>query len=270
MSTLPFQAVLLDMDGVLYRGDAALPGATGFLPALQAAGVSVILITNNSTRTAPGVARKLAIMGIQVPVETIYTSAMATARWLHDQAPQGAGVYVVGAPDLAQVVLDAPGFLLDAENPDYVVVGLDTEVTYAKLRTAALAIARGARFIATNVDASLPVEGGELWPGAGAIAAAISTTVGRPPDVVLGKPEPAMFLQAVATLGLPAARVLAVGDRADTDIRAGQRAGLPTALVLTGVTRPDEVVGLPSDQRPDHVFQNLEELQAFLCGPARA
>ncbi len=258
------------MDGVIYLGDHALPGAIGFIPALQAAGVSVILITNNSTRSAPGVARKLAAMGIHVPVETIFTSAMATARWLHDQAPTGASVYVVGAPDLAQVVLDAPGFTLDAERPDYVVVGLDTEVTYAKLRTAALAIARGARFIATNVDASLPVEGGELWPGAGAIAAAISTTVGRPPDVVLGKPEPAMFLQAVEGLGLPAEAVLVVGDRADTDIRAGRRAGLPTALVLTGVTRPEQVAGLPPDQQADFVFQNLEELQAFLCAPARA
>lgn len=262
--TSAFRALLLDMDGVIYRGETPLPGATTFIPALQGVGVSVILVTNNSTRTPAGVARKLETMGIVVPVETIFTSALATARWLHAQEPEGASVYVVGAPDLAQVVLDAPGFHLDAERPAYVVVGLDTEVTYAKLRTAALAIRRGARYIATNVDASLPVEGGELWPGAGAIAAAITTTVGRGPDVILGKPEPTLFLQAVADLGLPLDQVLVVGDRADTDIRAGRRAGMPTALVLTGVTTPDEVPHLPPDQQPDYIFHNLEELQAFL------
>ncbi|HMA37757.1 MAG TPA: HAD-IIA family hydrolase [Chloroflexia bacterium] len=259
------KALLLDMDGVIYRGDQALPGAAGFLPALQRAGVSVILVTNNSTRTATGVAAKLAQMGIQAPVESILTSAQATARWLHTQAPAGAGVYIVGSADLANVVLEQPGFQIDAERPDFVVVGLDTEVTYAKLRTASLGLLRGARFVATNVDSSLPVEGGELWPGAGAIVAAIATTVGRPPDVILGKPEPWLFQQALEILKLPPAAVLAVGDRAETDIVAGKRAGVPTALVLTGVTRPDEVAGLAPEMRPDYVFKNLEELRAFAC-----
>ena len=263
--TRPFKGLILDMDGVLYRGDQALPGAAALFSALQQAGVSVILVTNNSTRTAAGYRQKLAEMGISVPDVPILNSSAATARWLRAAAPAGAGVYVVGAADLLKVVLEQPGFVLDAERPEFVVVGLDTEVTYAKLRTAALAIRRGARFVATNVDTSLPVEGGELWPGAGAIVAAIQTTVGRPPDVVLGKPEPAMFLQALEMLGLPPEAVLAVGDRAETDILAGKRAGIPTALVLTGVTRPDEVATLPPDVRPDYVFQNLEELRAFVC-----
>jgi len=197
----------------------------------------------------------------------VLTSAMATATWLHERAPRGAGVYIVGAPDLAKLVLDQAGFHIDAEAPQYVVVGLDTEVTYAKLRTAALAIRAGARFVATNLDASLPMEGGELWPGAGAIIGAIATTVGRPPDVVLGKPEPTMFLQALSTLGLPASAVLAVGDRVETDILAGKRAGVPTALVLTGITRPDEVAQLPPELRPDYVFKNLDELRAFVVAP---
>jgi len=255
------------MDGVIYRGEHALPGAADLFPALQWAGVSVILVTNNSQRTAAGVVRKLEPMGIRVRTESILTSSMATARWLHEQAPEGAQVYIVGAADLAKVVLEQPGFTMDAENPDCVVVGLDTEVTYAKLRTAGLAILRGARFVATNVDASLPMEGGEIWPGAGAIVAAIQTTTGHPPDIVLGKPEPAMFLQALEILGLPRDQVLAVGDRAETDILAGKRAGLPTALVLTGITRADEVAGLPDEMRPDYVFNNLEELRAFLCAP---
>jgi len=268
MDTHPhFQAVLLDMDGVIYRGDQALPGAAELFPALQWAKVSVILVTNNSQRTAASVVRKLEPMGIRVPTQSILTSSMATARWLHETAPEGAQVYIVGAADLAKVVLEQPGFTMDAENPDFVVVGLDTEVTYAKLRTAGLAILRGARFVATNVDASLPMEGGEIWPGAGAIVAAIQTTTGHPPDIVLGKPEPAMFLQALEILGLPRDQVLAVGDRAETDILAGKRAGLPTALVLTGITQADEVAGLPDEMRPDYVFNNLEELRAFLCAP---
>jgi 4-nitrophenyl phosphatase len=255
------------MDGVIYRGEHALPGAADLFPALQWAGVSVILVTNNSQRTAAGVVRKLEPMGIRVRTESILTSSMATARWLHEQAPEGAQVYIVGAADLAKVVLEQPGFTMDAESPDFVVVGLDTEVTYAKLRTAGLAILRGARFVATNLDASLPMEGGEIWPGAGAIVAAIQTTTGHPPDIVLGKPEPAMFLQALEILGLPREQVLVVGDRAETDILAGKRAGLPTALVLTGITRADEVAGLPDEMRPDYVFNNLEELRAFLCAP---
>jgi 4-nitrophenyl phosphatase len=260
-----FKALLLDMDGVIYRGDQPLPGAAGFIPALRHAGVSVILVTNNSTRTAAAVARKLDEMGIRVDSDTILTSSMATARWLRAESPDGASVYIVGAADLAKEVLGQPGFDVDAESPDYVVVGLDTEVTYAKLRTASLAILAGARFVATNVDATLPVEGGKVWPGAGAIVAAIATTVGRGPDVVLGKPEPVMFQQALERLGLPAGEVLAVGDRVETDIVAGKRAGLPTALVLTGVTRAEEVAGLPDEMRPDHVFNSLDELRAFVC-----
>src|SRR3954447_8240176 len=261
----PIRAVILDMDGVIYRGESALPGAAELFPALQRAKVSVILMTNNSTRTAVGYRQKLGQMGIAVPdAVPILTSAAATARWLHEQAPEGGGVYIVGAADLAKVVLEQRGFRLDAEAPDFVVVGLDTEVTYAKLRTASLAIMRGARFVATNVDASLPMEGGELWPGAGAIVAAIQTTVGRAPDVVLGKPEPTMYFQALESLGLSPDEVLAVGDRVETDILGGKRAGLPTALVLTGITRRDEVPNLPPDLRPDYVFNTLEELRAFV------
>ena len=115
MDTHPhFQAVLLDMDGVIYRGDHALPGAAELFPALQWAGVSVILVTNNSQRTAAGVVRKLEAMGIRVRTESILTSSMATARWLHEQAPEGAQVYIVGAADLAKVVLEQPGFTMDA------------------------------------------------------------------------------------------------------------------------------------------------------------
>ena len=258
----PIAALVLDMDGVIYRGDEALPGAVALFPALRAAGVSVILATNNATQSPAEFQAKLARLGIKVAVEQILTSATATAAWLAEAAPAGPRVYVVGAPSLRSMILALPGAVWDEARPDYVVVGLDPDLTYATLRTAAVALQRGARFVATNTDASLPKEGGANWPGAGAIVAALATTVGRGPDVVLGKPEPALYTLARARLGTPPAATLAVGDRAETDILGGRRAGLPTALVLTGVTGAAEVPQLPADRRPDYVFHNLEELTA--------
>lgn len=251
-------ALVLDMDGVIYRGDEALPGAAALFPALRAAGVSVILATNNATRSPAQVATKLARMGITVPESWILTSATATAAWL---AAQGGGrVYSIGAESFRAALLALPGVTWDEARPDYVLVGLDPDLTYDKLRIAAVALERGARFVATNTDASLPTEGGEAWPGAGAIIAALQTTTGRAPDVVLGKPEPALYNLARAQLGTAPAATLAVGDRAETDILGGRRAGLPTALVLTGVTRAEQVPHLPPDQRPDYIFHTLEEL----------
>ena len=262
-------ALVLDMDGVIYRGDEALPGAVALFPALRAAGVSVILATNNATQSPAAFQAKLAQMGITVPEETIITSVTATTAWLAAAAPTGARVYCVGAPWLREAVLALPGWTWDETRPKFVVVGLDPAVTYEKLRTAAVAIQRGARLIATNLDASLPKEGGENWPGAGAIIAAIATTVGHGPEVALGKPEPAMYDLARARLGTAPIATLAVGDRLSTDIVGGRRAGLPTALVLTGITQREELATLPPEQQPDYVYPNLEELTRAVLASRR-
>ncbi len=256
----PIDALVLDMDGVLYRGDEPLPGAAALFPALREAGISVILATNNATRSPAQVVAKLARMGIVVPESWILTSASATVAWVGEHAPGGARVYCLGTESFRSALLALPGVTWDEERPDYVLVSLDPGLTYDKLRIAAVAIERGAQFIATNTDASLPTEGGEAWPGAGALIAALQTTTGRAPDVVLGKPEPALYNLARARLGTPPAATLGVGDRAETDIWGGKRAGLPTALVLTGVTREDQVPGLPAEMQPDYIFHTLEEL----------
>jgi 4-nitrophenyl phosphatase len=262
-------ALVLDMDGVLYRGDEALPGAAALFPALREAGVSVILATNNATRSPAEVAAKLARMGIVVPERWILTSASATVAWLGEHAPEGARVYSIGTPSFRAALLALPGVVWDEARPDYVLVGLDPGLTYDKLRSAAVALERGAMFVATNTDAGLPTEGGEMWPGAGAIIAALQTTTGRAPDVVLGKPEPALYNLARARLGTAPAATRAVGDRAVSDFVGGMRAGLPTALVLTGVTRPEQVADLPPEMQPDYILHTLEELtQAVIASRA--
>jgi 4-nitrophenyl phosphatase len=262
-------ALVLDMDGVIYRGDEALTGAVALFPALREAGISVILATNNATQSPAAFQAKLARMGITVPEAIILTSVTATVAWLQGTAPAGARVYCVGAPWLHEAVLALPGWTWAETRPDFVVVGLDPDVTYAKLRMAAVAVQQGARLIATNQDASLPVESGENWPGAGALIAAIATTVGHGPEVVLGKPEPALYDLARARLGTAPAATLAVGDRAETDILGGRRAGLPTALVLTGVTRPEQVAALPPEMQPDYIFDSLEELTRAVLAARR-
>jgi 4-nitrophenyl phosphatase len=163
-----------------------------------------------------------------------------------------------------RVILDNPGFTIDADEPDFVIAGLDFDLTYARLRTAVLGILRGARFVATNADANLPMESGEIWPGAGSIIAAIQIASGQAPVAVLGKPETHLLELALDRTGADRAHSLMVGDRADTDILAGKRAGMPTALVLTGITTEAELKTLPEEMRPDYVFNNLDELVSFI------
>ena len=157
-----FAGLVLDMDGVLYRGDHALAGARELFPALRAVGISFILLTNNATRMAEEVAEKLARMGIAVPPEAILTSADTTGLYLTQHYPQRGGVYVLGSDRLLSACTRAPGFRTDGWQPDFVVAGLDFRFNYDSLQRACSAIRHGARFIATNTDATLPIEGGEL------------------------------------------------------------------------------------------------------------
>lgn len=252
-----FDGLIFDMDGVFYRGDHPLPGAREVLPSLRAAGLSFILLTNNATLTPDDVSRKLSRMGIAAPPDAIITSAGATAEYLREHHPEGGGVYVIGEEALVSTVGAVPGFRLDGWQPGYVVVGLDRQFDYSDMQRACSAIRRGAKFIATNPDATLPVEGGEFWPGAGSIIAAIRTCSGVEP-VVIGKPNVYMADMALQRLELAADRVLCVGDRLDTDILFGARAGLPTALVLTGASSREDIP--KASAAPDYVFEDLPGL----------
>jgi 4-nitrophenyl phosphatase len=256
-----FKGLILDMDGVLYRGSQPLQGARELIPALRAEGLSFILLTNNSTLTPQDYTAKLARMGIVVEPEMIFTSGLATSLYLMQHYPGGGGVYVLGESALVTTVTGPPGFRPDGWNPNFVVVGLDFHLTYDSLQRACSAIRRGAVFIATNADATLPVEGGELWPGAGSIAAAVQTCSGVEP-VVIGKPNPYIGQMALLKLDLPASEVLCVGDRLETDILVGARIGTPTALVLTGASGQDDIGS--AEAAPDYVFEDLTALMQAL------
>jgi 4-nitrophenyl phosphatase len=259
------EAFIFDMDGVLYRGRQALPGVNELIAALEARGIPYLLATNNSTATPAEYVVRMAGYGVTVTESHIQTSATATRDYLKRDLPDGAHILPIGADALATQLKDGTTFII-TDDPDdavaAVVVGLDKRFTYERLNRAMQAIHNGARFIATNADATLPVEDGVL-PGAGSIIAAVATASGKQPTVI-GKPETLMMTTAVAQLGTSASRTVMIGDRLDTDILAAARAGLTTALVLTGVTTRDDLAG--SEIVPDYVFTDLPAITRALIG----
>jgi 4-nitrophenyl phosphatase len=259
------RGVLFDLDGVVYLGATALPGAQDVFDWLERQGRPYCLVTNNSTRTPRQYQDKLLAMGIRVPLQTIYTSALATAEFLKKQYPHGTSVYRIGEEGLAEA-LDEAGFWPDADRPELVCVGLDQHLTYEKLKIACLAIRRGARFIATNPDRTLPTEIG-LVPGNGSTVAALQTSTDVAP-LVIGKPQPTMIDLAIERLGVPKEQCLIIGDRLDTDVEAGGAAGIATVLVLTGVHRVVDVPRFPA--APDFVVDDLIQFRAALAGAAAA
>jgi len=242
---------------VLYRGEARLPGARAFLQALQRDNVPYVLLTNDSTLTEAQYAEKLARMGIEVPPERIMTSAVATALYLAGESEPGTPVYMIGMGGLAEALREQ-GFVLTDTSPEYVVTGLDTDITYQKLSTATQAIRAGATFIGTNPDRTLPTERG-LEPGTGSILAAIEAATDTAPQII-GKPQSGVFAMALEKLNTAAGETAMLGDRLETDIVGGARTGLRTILILTGATSRDD---LPhAEVQPDVVFDNLEQLLA--------
>ena len=253
---------LLDMDGVIYRGNTALPGAAGFLAGLREAHIPFLFLTNNATTPPRLVVERLMGMGIPASASEVLTSSDATAATLAAELP-GCRVLVVGEAGIREALTEAGLRLTDAyDQADAVVVGLDRNCTYASLRDAALAIRRGARFVATNTDRTLPTEIG-LIPGAGAIVGALEIATDVTPHVI-GKPSRDIFAFALNRLGTPAELTATVGDRPETDIVGGQRAGLRTVAVLTGVGALADFSVL--EPPPDWVFRDLEELRQAYFG----
>ncbi len=254
------RGLLVDLDGVVYAGREPIPGAGWFLATARRHALPFQLVTNNSTSGPTQVAQRLHGMGIDVAPDEILTSALATAAFVRARGRPGEKVLVVGEEGLREAVTDAGLQVADADPAGWVVVGLDRQFDYAMLTAATRAILGGARFVATNVDALLPVEGGQVLPGAGSIVAAIQAATGVEPTVV-GKPEPELFRRGVERLGLAdPAQVAMVGDRLDTDIVGARGAGLQTVLVLTGVTRPETAPRWQA--QPDLVVASLAALAA--------
>lgn len=253
--------LIIDMDGVLYRESEPMPGLVDFFDFLRQRDIRFVLATNNSTRTPEQFVQKMAGMGVSIATSDLITSAQATAAYLREIAPPGSPVYAVGQEGL-ETALQQAGFVLDSQRAGFVVAGLDTGVTYKKLETATLLIQRGAAFIGTNSDATLPTPEG-LAPGAGAILAAIQTATGVAPTVI-GKPAPTLFQQAMARLEATPADTATLGDRLETDILAGLRTGLLSLLVLSGAT--DRALLAQSAVQPDLVFEDIADLRARWAG----
>jgi 4-nitrophenyl phosphatase len=252
---------LIDMDGVVYTGSEVVPGAPSFFRLAVERAIPFLLITNNSSRRADQFAERLAGRGISVSPDRILTSAQATAEFLASTAPHGSRAYVIGEEGLRSS-LEAHGFrLVDDERADYVVVGLDRGFNYQKLTTAIRAVMNGARFVGPNPDTSLPLEDG-ISPGAGALQAAITAATGVQP-LIVGKPEPTMLSIALRLLDCAPHEAAMVGDRLDTDIVGGQRAGLATILVLSGIATREQVA--ESVVKPDYVLADLGELAERLA-----
>jgi 4-nitrophenyl phosphatase len=247
--------LIIDMDGVLYRGKEAIPGTNAFLSFLREQGIGFLLMTNNSTRTPQQYAERLAAMDVAVRPDEIFTSAEATARYLAGIAPTGARVFVIGMDGLFSALRDA-GFSIVEDRADYVVAGMDFTVCYERLAQATLQIRAGAPFIGTNPDLTFPSERG-IVPGAGALLALLEAGSGVRPRII-GKPDTAMVEQALSRLSARRESTGMLGDRLETDILAGRRAGLPTLLVLTGVT--DRAMLASSDMQPDLVYDDVSHL----------
>lgn len=252
------RGIIMDMDGVLYRGNDPTPGLVEFFQFLNARGLKYLCLTNNSTTLPSGYVKKLAAMGVQVPEEAILTSGLVAKAYMTERYPAGTRIYGVCMDALRNLLLDGTGYVWDEVTPQVVVSSGDFQVVYDKLKRACLAIRAGADWIATNTDKTLPTEEG-LIPGAGALVAALVTATDREP-VALGKPELPMMERALAQLGLTAAETAMLGDRLDTDILGGINATMPTIMVLTGASTEEEVER--GSIKPDYVFADLPALMA--------
>jgi NagD protein len=243
------------MDGVIVRGTTLVPGAAEFVQRLRAREIPFLILTNNSLYTPRDLQVRLSYMGLEVPPEVIFTSALATAQFLDDQHP-GGRAYVIGESGLTTALHDI-GYVLTDQDPEFVVLGETTAYSFDRITRAIRFVNAGARFIATNPDVMGPGEGG-IVPATGAVAALISAATGVKPYYI-GKPNPLMMRTALRTLNAHSEDSVMIGDRMDTDIVAGIESGLRTLLVLTGVTTHEQVERFP--YRPTWIRESIAEVE---------
>lgn len=251
-----YQGYFIDLDGTTYRGKERIPAAARFVKRLQENQRQVMFVTNNSTRSPEDVARNLRENhNINVSAANVYTSSMATADYLAQQ-PQDhpKKVYVIGESGLKKA-LEAKGMQLTANQPDYVVVGLDRHVTYEQFKIATLCVRAGATFIGTNGDTNLPSEEGMI-PSAGALVDLVRYATQQQP-IMIGKPQKTIVEMAMAASGLEKSEVLMVGDNYNTDIKAGINTGVDTLLVYSGLSTPEDVKR--ETIKPTYTVNNLDE-----------
>jgi NagD protein len=254
MSRREIQSWLMDMDGVLVHEEHAIPGADRFLARLRETGTPFLVLTNNSIYTRRDLSARLAASGLDVPESSIWTSALATARFLQDQRP-GGSAFVIGEAGLTTALHQA-GYTLTERAPDYVVLGETRTYSFERITLAIRLIVNGARFIATNPDPTGPSPDGPL-PATGSVAALISHATKVQPYFV-GKPNPLMMRSALNAIDAHSETTAMVGDRMDTDVVAGLEAGLETILVLTGVATEEAAERFP--YRPSRIVPSVAQL----------
>jgi NagD protein len=264
MTRREIRSWLMDMDGVLVSEQNAVPGAQEFLGRLRELAVPFLVLTNNSIYTQRDLAARLRRSGLDVPEESIWTSALATAQFLGDQRPNGSA-FVIGESGLT-TALHSVGYTLTERDPDYVVLGETRTYSFERITQAIRLISAGSRFIATNPDNVGPTPDGPL-PATGAVAALISRATGVDPYYV-GKPNPLMMRSALNAIEAHSETTAMIGDRMDTDVVAGLEAGLETILVLTGVTAPGEVERY--SYRPSRILDSVADLIEELEGGSAA
>jgi NagD protein len=245
---------LMDMDGVLVHEEHLIPGADEFVAELRAAETPFLVLTNNSIYTPRDLRARLQRTGLDIPESSIWTSALATARFLDSQRPNGSA-FVIGEAGLT-TALHEIGYVLTDRDPDYVVLGETRTYSFTAITKAIRLVEEGAKFIATNPDATGPSREGSL-PATGAVAALIERATGREPYYV-GKPNPLMMRSALRALGSHSENALMIGDRMDTDVRSGLEAGLSTILVLSGIFTAEHAEMYP--YRPTRVLKSIAEL----------
>jgi NagD protein len=254
MTKREIRSWLLDMDGVLVNEEQAIPGAAEFIGRLRVQAIPFLVLTNNSIYTPRDLAARLRASGIDVPEECIWTSALATARFLEDQRPGGTA-FAIGEAGLTTALHNA-GYTLTERTPDYVVLGETRTYSFERITRAIRLLEGGARFIATNPDVTGPTSDGPL-PATGAVAALISRATGIEPYFV-GKPNPLMMRSALNAIDAHSETAAMVGDRMDTDVVSGLEAGMETILVLTGVTTRAEAERHPF--RASRIVDSIADL----------
>ena len=253
-----FETLLLDLDGVIYEGKNSIVDAVESIAFLKAKGVQVGYITNNASRTSDAITEQLESFGLELDADDVITSAQAGAQLLTDLVPQGSKVLVVGGEGLRSNVSLAGFQVVESskDSPAAVIQGFDPSVGWQQLAEASYAIQQGAKWVATNQDWTIPREEG-LAPGNGTLVSAVHTAVGQLP-VVAGKPEKAIFETALSHFGTSSA--IYIGDRLDTDVLGANKAGIGSALVMTGVTTRKELLAARADSRPSYILGTLKDL----------
>lgn len=254
-----YEGYLIDLDGTMYRGNEVIEGAPEFVNAINSSRVPYLFLTNNSSKTQKDVALQLNAMGIEAKPEHVFTTSLATAKYIKHKK-KNARCYVIGEDGLIDAIQQEGLTVVADEQCDFVVFGIDRNITYEKYAIACLAIQNGATFISTNRDVTIPTERG-LLPGNGALTSVITVSTNQDP-IFIGKPESIIMYEALNVLGTDKTKTLMVGDNYDTDIKAGIHADVDTLMVFTGVTPFEEYAHLKV--KPTHYVKNLREWLPYI------